>query len=67
MVLRTRARGVSQPSESSDSVQCHSSTSLHRRLVLGFEVTIKGDVLIDRQGLTPGMTGDQLQLSVSQA
>src|SRR5271157_4853403 len=27
IVLRTPAGGVSQPSESSDSVQCHSSTS----------------------------------------
>ena len=38
----------------------------HRRLVLGLQVAIQSHVLVDRQGLTPGMPGDQLKLSVSQ-
>ena len=67
IVLRTPVGGVSQPSESSDSVPYHQLDLLHRRLVLRLEVAIESHVLVDRQGLTAGMTGDQLKLGVSQA
>ena len=39
----------------------------HRRLVLRFEVAIESHVLVDRQGLPPGMPRDQLKLGISQA
>ncbi len=39
----------------------------HRRLVLGFEVTVQGDVLVDRKCLPAGVSGDQLKFGISQA
>lgn len=39
----------------------------HRVLILFFKLTIQGDVLIHRQGFSPGMTGDQLKLGIDHA
>jgi hypothetical protein len=39
----------------------------HGRLILGFQIAVEGYVLINRQRLTPGVTGDQLKLGIRQA
>jgi hypothetical protein len=39
----------------------------HGRLILGFKIAVESHVLINSQGLTPGMTGDQLKLGIRQA
>ena len=69
IVLRTPVGGVSQsvPHARPTFVHRHSSTSFIVAWYFGFQVAIESHVLVDRQGLTAGMTRDQLKLSVSQA
>jgi len=40
---------------------------LHGLVVLLLKVTIEGNVLVDSQGLTASVAGDELQLGIGQA
>ena len=62
IVLRTRAGGVSQPSESSDSVPYHKSTCCIVAWYLASRSPSRASMLVDHEGLPESVPRYQLKL-----